>query len=461
MPDGDKDTPALGWGGVQMPSKTKSHLLAEIATLRARLAELEDKYANRPSGDGEERPESEIAERKRILYALKTSEVRYRRLFETAKDGILILDADTGRITDVNPFLQNLLGYSQAELLGKRLWEIGPFKDVAASRNAFRKLQMKNYIRYDNLPLETKGHRHKHVEFISNVYRENGTKVIQCNIRDITARHQVEEALAKINMELEKRVDDRTAELLTANRLMKKMLDEGKRAEEKLGKSREQLRNFSRRLQSLLEEERTRISREIHDELGQSLTALKLDLSLIRRKILSEGHSEEAGKVHEVELAVSRIIRSVRKIATDLRPGILDELGVVAALRWVAKDFQKRTGIGCKVVGQGTEKISDPVLSTAIFRIVQEALTNVMRHAAASQVNVGLERKGDTLIVEVRDNGIGIKDGRLIDPKSLGLIGIRERVLLLGGEALISGKPGEGTLVRVTLPLEERESPNA
>lgn len=444
-----------------MPSKTKSQFIAENATLRARMAKLEDKLANRPSGNGGELSESEIAERKRVQDAMKISEIRYRRLFETAKDGILILEADTGRITDANPFLRDLLGYSHAELLGRRLWEIGPFKDIAASRDAFRKLQAKKYIRYDNLPLETKGHRYKQVEFVSNVYRENGTKVIQCNIRDITGNKRAEEALAKAGMELEKRVDDRTNELLTANKLMKKMLDEGKRSEEKLKRSRERLRNFSARLQSLLEEERTRISREIHDELGQSLTALKLDLSLIRRKILSDGLAEESGKVHETELAVSRIIRTVRKIATDLRPGILDELGVVAAIKWMAKNFQNRTGISCKVAVEGTGRISDSARATAIFRIVQEALTNVMRHAAASQVKVSLERKGDTLIVEVRDNGIGIKEGMIFDSKSLGLVGIRERVLLLGGEASIYGKPGEGTLVRAILPMEEGANPNA
>ena len=234
-----------------------------------------------------------------------------------------------------------------------------------------------------------------------------------------------------------------------------------KRAEEKLRRSREQLRNFSGRLQSLLEDERMRISREIHDELGQSLTAVKLDLSLIRRKILSEGLAEQSGKVHEVELAVSSVIRTVRKIATDLRPGILDELGMVAAIEWLAKEFKRGTGISCKVSERGADQLSDPALSTAIFRIVQEALTNVSRYAAASKVEVSLEKKGDTLIVEVRDNGIGIMEGKIFDPESLGLVGIRERVLLLGGEATISGKPGDGTLVRVVLPMEEGANPNA
>jgi PAS domain S-box-containing protein len=435
--------------------------MTENATLRARLAELEEKLANRTSGKGGELPVGDIAERKRIEEALKASEVQYRRLFETAKDGILLLDADTGRITDANPYLQDLLGYSHAELLGKKLWEIGPFRDIAASRAAFQKLQRKEYIRYENLPLETKGRRHRHVEFVSNVYRVNGTKVIQCNIRDITDRHQAEEALAKAAIEMENRVEERTAELVAANRLMKKMLDEGKRAEERIRKSRERLRNLSGRLQTLLEEERTRISREIHDELGQALTALKLDLSSMRRSLVSDGLAEQSLKVHDAERTITRIIRTVRRISTELRPGILDELGVVAAIEWMAKDFQGRTGIDCNVTIREVERISDTTCSTAIFRIVQEGLTNVMRHAAASQVHVCLEKKDDTLIVEVRDNGIGIMEGRLSDSQSLGLVGMRERVLLLGGETVISGKPGEGTLVRVTLPMENGANSNA
>ena len=444
-----------------MPPKTKSHLLAENATLRARLAELEDKLANRSSCTGGGLPDGDIAERKLVEDALKASEVRYRRLFETAKDGILILDADSGRITDANPYLQDLLGYSHAELLGKKLWEIGSFQDIAASRAAYRKLQTKEYIRYENLPLETKGRRRRHVEFVSNVYRENGTKVIQCNIRDITERHQAEEALAKAAGDLEKRVDERTAELVAANRLMKKMLDEGKRKEERIRESRELLRSLLGRLQAMVEEEKMRISREIHDQLGQSLTALKLDLSLIRKRLASDGLAEQSANVHQIERTVTRIIRTVRKISTELRPGILDELGVVAAIEWIAKDFQKRTGIGCKVTVRGVDTISDTIRATAIFRIVQETLTNVMRHAAASHVNVTLEKKDDTLIIEVRDNGIGIREGRIFGSKSLGLVGIRERVLLLGGETVIRGKPGEGTLLRVTLPMGNGPGSNA
>jgi diguanylate cyclase (GGDEF)-like protein/PAS domain S-box-containing protein len=139
---------------------------------------------------------------KRAKLALKASEVRYRRLFETAKDGILILDGDTGRITDANPFLQDMLGYSKAELIGKALWEIGPVKDIPASLEAMRHLQDHDYIRYEDLPLETKSGERKQVEFVSNVYLVDGWRVIQCNIRDITARKRAETRVISANDEL-------------------------------------------------------------------------------------------------------------------------------------------------------------------------------------------------------------------------------------------------------------------
>jgi PAS domain S-box-containing protein len=153
---------------------------------------------------------------------LRTSEIRYRRLFETAQDGILILDAVTRKITDANPFMVELLEYHRHDLLGKELWEIGLLKDVKASRQAFRELNEKGYIRYEHLPLQTKDGQQREVEFVSNVYLENGRQVIQCNIRDVTARKQVEQRLRKANDELTALVAElrrRDAQMLTLNRM--------------------------------------------------------------------------------------------------------------------------------------------------------------------------------------------------------------------------------------------------
>ncbi len=166
--------------------------------------------------------------------ALKVSETRYRRLFETAQDGILILDADTGEINDVNPFLIAMLGYSYQEFVGKRLWEIGTFKDVDASKAAFEELQRKGYIRYENLPLRTKDGREIAVEFVSNVYEVNHHKVIQCNIRDTTARRQMQDALREARDELEQRVLERTAELREAYHTLHSETEQRRRIEQQL-----------------------------------------------------------------------------------------------------------------------------------------------------------------------------------------------------------------------------------
>jgi PAS domain S-box-containing protein len=149
----------------------------------------------------------DITERKKIEEALQVSETRYRRLFETARDGILILDADTGEIFDVNPFLIEMLGYSHEAFLGKRLWEIGAFRDIEASKVAFSELQNKGYVRYEDLPLETRDGGHIDVEFVSNVYLVNHKKVIQCNVRDITQRRRIEEERRRLTYDLQDALD--------------------------------------------------------------------------------------------------------------------------------------------------------------------------------------------------------------------------------------------------------------
>ena len=180
--------------------------------------------------------------------ALKLSEIRYRRLFETAQDGILLLNADTGQILDVNPFLLKILGYSHKDFLGKKLWEIGPFVDIAASRLRFSELQTKGYVRYEHLPLETKDGRLIDVEFVSNVYLVDQDKIIQCNVRDITLRKQAEEALRKAYAEIDLRVKERTEDLVEANQQLLLEIEEHKTAKESLQEALEEVRQLKNKL---------------------------------------------------------------------------------------------------------------------------------------------------------------------------------------------------------------------
>jgi signal transduction histidine kinase len=226
---------------------------------------------------------------------------------------------------------------------------------------------------------------------------------------------------------------------------------ERRRAEEQLRESHEQLRALSVYLQHVREEERTRIAREVHDELGQTLTGLKLQLTWIMSRLprhLKELHQ----KTCSIADGIDEIIHSVRRIATELRPGLLDTAGLLAALEWQANLFQRQTGLQCRVKAAIKEKLSDQDLNTAFFRIFQETLTNVIRHAHATCVAVRLAEVGNHVILEVKDNGRGISEAEMHNTKSTGLLGMRERAALLGGEVRVRGEPGKGTTVSVRIP---------
>jgi signal transduction histidine kinase len=232
---------------------------------------------------------------------------------------------------------------------------------------------------------------------------------------------------------------------------------ERQEAEQDLRTSREQLRALAAHLLSVREEERKLIAREIHDELGQSLTGFKMDLAWIRHRLQpGDGEIDRQpllDKINEMGTLIDGSANLIRKLCTELRPGILDDLGLVPAVEWQAREFQKRTGIECALKLEVAELNLDPERSTALFRIFQEILTNVARHAAADRVTADLRRTGDELILEVRDNGKGIEPARLSGEKSLGLLGMRERALLFGGQVFIEGKKGRGTTVTVTIPM--------
>ncbi len=230
-------------------------------------------------------------------------------------------------------------------------------------------------------------------------------------------------------------------------------ITESKQAEDQIRSSQEQLRSLSARLQATREEERTQIAREIHDELGQALTALKMDLSWMSKKL-----PRDQKPLHEKAKSMSQLldatVKTVKRISTQLRPGLLDDLGLAAAIEWQAEEFQNRTGIKCHVTAIPEEITLDEKLSTALFRIFQETLTNVTRHSHATRVKVNLRQKATKIELRVEDNGKGITEKQISSPKSFGFIGMRERVYPWGGEVKIIGTSGKGTTVIVNIPLK-------
>ena len=218
--------------------------------------------------------------------------------------------------------------------------------------------------------------------------------------------------------------------------------------------SREQLRNFAHRLQNIREEEKERIARAVHDELGQELTAIQLELNFLEEEIVA---GEQKKQIQESLEAMSQLIgntvSSVQRIATELRPQILDVFGLGEALLWQTQDYQKRSSIQFDSSGIDNEMQLDRDRSITLFRVFQETLTNIFRHAKASEVAIQLFKENNIAVLKVLDNGVGIPTEKIKDPKSLGLLGIRERLLAWNGNVDFESQPGKGTSVTVQLPL--------
>ena len=368
----------------------------------------------------------DITDRKRTEDALGKSEERYRSIFENAIEGIFQTTLD-GRYVAVNPALAHMYGYDSPEDMIATITSIASQLYVdPGRRNEFIRLMQE---------------QEKLTGFEALVYRKDGRFIwISENVRAVC-----DPAGVLIGYE-------GTVENITERKL----------AEQRLRDTLDQVRMLSGKVATVQEEERTRIARELHDELGVGLTCLKIDLSRLHTMI-----SEQTG-VRALKKVRSRIpsmieqidttIASVQRLVTELRPAILDDLGLVAAIEWQCQDFQKRTGIPCTCVTSADDIAVEPERATALFRICQEALTNTARHAQSTAVTIKLESRSDSLQLVVADNGAGISDAKLSDCRSLGLLGMKERVALLGGELSIQGHPGKGTTVTARLPYLEPES---
>ncbi|HET7729056.1 MAG TPA: response regulator [Usitatibacter sp.] len=236
------------------------------------------------------------------------------------------------------------------------------------------------------------------------------------------------------------------------NRMLSAELAERALTEQRLRSSEENLRALAAHLQSVREEERIHIAREIHDELGQALTGLKYDINSLAKTSAAAAPGNILGATEGLCQQIDRIINSVRRIASGLRPEVLDEIGLAAAVEWQAREFQRRTGIRC--LAEIARGFTDPdkERSTALFRILQELLTNVARHANATRVIVHLGEEEESLTLKVEDNGRGIQEQEFESPRSLGFLGLRERVLAFGGSIEVKGQEGKGTAVSVVVP---------
>ena len=223
-------------------------------------------------------------------------------------------------------------------------------------------------------------------------------------------------------------------------------------AKEALERSREQLRDLASYLQDVREQERSRIAREIHDDFGQSLTILKMDLSWLKKHMIQD-QPQVQNKIDAMFKVIDASLQTLHTVSSELRPVVLDDFGLESAIEWQAEEFQNRTSVQCRVESIVGDLNLTKEQSTAIFRIFQETLTNIMRHSGATEVKVRLEKESDTLILEVTDNGRGITEAEISDSQSFGLLGMRERLYPLNGQVDFIGHPNEGTRVIVRVPI--------
>ena len=402
-----------------------------------------------------------VTVRRQSEHALSESEERFRLLVQSVREYAIFQLDPLGQIVSWNSGAERLKGYRAEEVIGKQLSLFYPPEDVQSGKPArlLAEAAQRGQSEDEGWRVRKDGSRFWAYVVVTALRNAKGSLQGFAKVtRDMTEWHGKEETLEKAKELLELRFRQRTAVLAQVNHELRTEIAERARAEEQLKASLEQLRSLAAHIQSVREEERTSVAREIHDELGQSCTAIKMDLALIGHK-LTKRQTKLRAKVDTAVSLVDEMIGTLREIASKLRPRTLDDLGLNAALEWQAQEFESRTGIPCRVALLREPPSLDTERSTAIFRIFQESLTNVARHAHATRVEARLEKEGDYLFFQVRDNGIGFDPQAAKSRKSFGLVGMRERALLLGGELKIEGVPGAGTTLTLRIPLPGSSTP--
>jgi PAS domain S-box-containing protein len=374
---------------------------------------------------------------------LRESETLWRTLFEVANDVMLLLD-DSYTVVAANENAIEMYGYPRQELIG------------------MSHLMLRSPLERNNLPEQFQRARENERNLIETEHLNRDKQIIPVEVsvrhlsttdgprfllvvRDLTERHEME-------FELGKRVDERTAQLMDLNVRLRSEIERREDSEIALRGAYEQLRRVAARLEAVREEERVGIARELHDELGQSMTALKLDLRWLENTLAPD--QAVSARIEEMRETIDASINTIRRISSDLRPNMLDELGLVPAIEWKAQDFAQRTGIECYVDLMTDDPPVTPERATAIFRILQEALTNVIRHAHATRVDVMLHPENNRLTLKVHDNGSGMDENTLTNVKSLGILGMQERAVVVGGELDLKSEANNGTTLTLRIPLE-------
>ena len=354
----------------------------------------------------------DVTARRRAEEALRFSEEKFAKAFRACPFRVSIGTLAEGRFIEVNDAFLRDHGFTREQVIGRTSPELGLWADPGDRRRLIEALERGEMVRDFEFQGQTRDGRVQITSLSAELIQVGGETCLLAVATDVTDR---------------------------------------KRAEEELRRSHEELRALAARLQSVREEERAHIAREVHDELGQALTGLKLDLAWLKPRL-----RDQALLLERVQAVVGRIdgtIDAVRRIATELRPSVLDHLGLVAAVEWQAQEFEKLTGVVVRLSLSSTRPAVDGTVATTVFRMLQETLTNVARHAAATWVDIALEVREEAITLRVADNGRGISAAERADPRSLGLVGLRERAIACAGELVIEGRPGEGTIVTARLPL--------
>ncbi len=374
--------------------------------------------------------------------SLRPDEGLYRLLIESLSDYAIILLDPEGVILTWSVGAERIEGYKSEEIIGRHFAAFHRREDIR--QNKPKKL-LEDAASAGRVIDEGWRLRKDGTKFWANVVitalRDQTGRLCGFGkvVRDATRRKRAEEGLRNINEKLDERVQERTGQLAQTNRDLRGSL--------------EQLHQLAARLQAVREDERTSIAREIHDDLGQSLTAMKMDLVWMMQR-LAGGEKGLQTRAQSMLKVIDDAIVSVRRIATTLRPGMLDDIGLAAAIEWQAQDFQERSGIKCILDIRVENLVLDDEHATAVFRTFQETLTNVARHSGATRVTVKLKDSPQELVLEVRDNGRGFDAGAEGSKKSFGLLGMKERAMLLGGTCEIKGDPGRGTTVTLRVPSQ-------